>query len=168
MGKSQDNSIPTQSWKFWGTLLSLFALVMILTMWKDWWLTAEKPNALFYVFVPILSTLGGVLSMYGVGKISNQAITFLTMLAISVSANTLMQVVENILKITYYQIWKYPGFLYIIIVIPLDFLLMVYGLVRWGKLKSWMAVILTIFDFVGSIVTVMLLTDVVGLTTPGS
>jgi hypothetical protein len=168
MGTSQDNRIPTQSWKFWGTLFFLFVLVMILTMWKDWWLTAEKPNALFYIFVPILSILGGVLSMYGVVKISKQAITILTMLAISVGTNTLMQVVENILKITYYQVWKYPGFLYIIIVIPLGFLLMVYGLVRWGKLKSWMAVILTIFDFVGSIVTGILLTDVIGLTTPGS
>ena len=165
---SQDSGLTTQTWRFWIALFLLFTVVMILTMLKDLWLTTEEPNVLFYIFVPILSILGGVLSMYGVAKISRQTITFLTMLAISLGANTLMQVVENISKIVYYRIWEYPGLLYILFVIPLGFLLMVYGLVRWGKVSGWMAVILTVSDFVGSLVTGILLTDVVGLTTPGS
>ena len=165
---SQDSGLVTQTWRFWIALFILFAVVMILTMLKDLWLTTEEPNVLFYIFVPILTILGGVLSMYGVAKISRQTITFLTMLAISLGANTLMQVVENITKIVYYLIWEYPGLLYIVFVIPLGFLLMVYGLVRWGKVSGWMAVILTVSDFVGSLVTGILLTDVVGLTTPGS
>ena len=165
---SQDSGLVTHAWRFWIALFLLFTVVMILTMLKDLWLTTEEPNVLFYIFVPILTILGGVLSMYGVAKISRQTITFLTMLAISLGANILMQVVENISKIVYYRIWEYPGLLYILFVIPLGFLLMVYGLVRWGKVSGWMAVILAVFDFVGSMVTVILLTEVIGLTTPGS
>jgi hypothetical protein len=41
---SQENEIPTHSWTFWGILLFLFLLVMILTVAKDWWLTTEQPN----------------------------------------------------------------------------------------------------------------------------
>ena len=168
MEASKDNELPRQSWRFWVTLSLLFSIVMVLTMLKDWWLTTDKPNVLFYIFVPILSILGGVLSMYGVAKIIRRTIKFLTILAISLCANTLMQVVENIMKIIYYRIWEYPGLLYIVVVIPLGFLLMVYGLIRWGKVKSWTAIILTVFDFVGSMIIGILLTDVIGLTTPGS
>jgi hypothetical protein len=164
----QESVLPIRSRKFWLILSFLFALVMVLTMLKDWWLSTEKPNVLFYLFVPILSILGGALSMYGVAKIGKQSIVFLTLLAISLGVNTIMQVVENFMKITYYLVWEYPGLLYIIFVILVGFLLMVYGLVRWGKAKSWMAVVLAIFDFVGSIMIGILLTDVIGLTTPGS
>ncbi len=168
METHQSSNIPTQTKRFWILLFSLFVLVMILTMLKDWWLTADNPNVLFYLLVPILSILGGVLSMYGVAKISKQTITFLTLFAISMGANTLMQVVENLLKITYHKIWEYPGLLYVVIVIPLGFLLMIYGLIRWGKVKGWIALILAGFDFVGSMAVGILLTEVLGLTTPGS
>jgi hypothetical protein len=168
MLSEQKNTLPTKSGKFWGILISLFSVVMILTMLKDWWLTTEKPNVLFYIFVPLLSILGGVLSMYVIVKISKQTITFLTMLAISIGMNTLMQIVENVMKITYYRIWEYPGLLYVGIVILLGFLLMIYGLIRWGRVKNWMAVILAVADFIGSMVVGAILTDVIGLTTPGS
>jgi hypothetical protein len=168
MGMHKNSELPLHSRKFWGVLLILFLIVMVLTMLKDWWLTSEEPNILFYMLVPFISILGGVLSMYGMAKISKQSITFLTMLAISLGVNTLMQIVENLMKIVYYLMWEYPGFLYIIIVIPLGFLLMIYGLVRWGKLKSWMALILTMADFIGSMIIGILMTDVLGITTPGS
>ena len=74
------------------------------------------------------------------------------MLAISVGANTIMQVVENVLKITYYLLMEYPGWLYILIVIPMGFVLMAFGLVKWGKVKVWKAILLTVFDFVGSMI----------------
>lgn len=160
--------MPIQSRKFWGLLLTLFTAVMVLTMLKDWWLTAEAPNILFYIFVPALSILGGVVSMYALARISKQAITFLTLLAISVGANTVMQVVEIIMKLIYHLLWEYPGFLYIVLVIPLGFLLIAYGLIRWGNVKWWMAVIMAIADFIGGMVIGILLTDVIGLTTPGS
>ena len=90
------------------------------------------------------------------------------MLAISVGANTIMQVVENVLKITYYLLMEYPGWLYILIVIPMGFVLMAFGLVKWGKVKVWKAILLTVFDFVGSMIIGIILTDLIGLTTPGS
>ena len=165
---NKGGELPVHSRKFWGVVLILFLILMVLTMLKDWWLTSEEPNILFYMLVPFVSILGGVLSMYAVVKIGKQSITFLTLLAIGLGANTLMQVVENLMKIIYYLVWEYPGLLYIIIVIPLGFLLMVYGLVRWGKLRGWMAFILTFADFIGSMIVGILLTDVIGITTPGS
>ena len=165
---NKGGELPVQSRKFWGVLLILLLILMVLTMLKDWWLTSEEPNILFYILVPFTSILGGVLSMVAVTKITKQSIAFLTMLAISLGANTLMQVVENLMKIVYYLVWEYPGLLYIIIVIPLGFLLMFYGLVRWGKLRGGMAFILTIADFIGSMIIGILMTDVIGITTPGS
>jgi hypothetical protein len=164
----QDSVLPVRSCKFWVTLLALFSVVIVLTMLKDWWLTTEEPNILFYLIVPISSVFGGVLSMCSVARFYKLTITFTIMLAISMVTNTIMQVVENVSKIIYYFIWEYPGYLYILFVIPSGFLLMVYGLVRWGKVTRWMAVILAVFDIVGSIATAILLTDVIGLTTPGS
>jgi hypothetical protein len=168
MKSSQDSRLVTQSRGLWVALFLLFVVIMILTMLKDLWLTTEEPNVLFYIFVPILSVLGGVLCMYGVSRVSGQTITFLTLFAISLGTNTLMQIVENVTKIIYYLVWEYPGFLYIVFVIPLGFLFLGYGLVRWGIVSRRMAVILAMFDFVGSMVTAILLTDVIGLTTPGS
>jgi len=106
MKNSQDISISTQSRRFWIVLSLLFVAIMVLTMAKDWWLTAEKPNVWFYIIVPILTILGGALSMYGVAKIGKQPITFLTLFAISLSANTLMQAVENVMKVIYHRIWE--------------------------------------------------------------
>jgi len=45
---------------------------------------------------------------------------------------------------------------------------MLYGLVRWGKVNGWTAVLLTIFDFIGSMMVGIVLTEAIGLTTPGS
>jgi hypothetical protein len=168
MESSRGHRIPTQSGRFWGILMSLFAIVMVVTIWKDEWLTREQPNLWFYIFVPILTILGGVLSMYVIVKMWKQTITFLTMFAISVGVNIFMQVVENVMKIIYYRVWEYPDLLYIVLVIPAGFLLMVYGLIQWGQIKPWTAVGLTFFDFAGSMLVGILLTDVMGLTTPGS
>ena len=164
----REGNLPVHSRKFWGLLLSIFTAVMVLTMLKDWWLTEKAPNILFYIFVPPLSILGGVLSMVAVARISRQATTFLTLLAISVGANTVMQVVEIIMKMIYYLLWEYPGLLYIVVVIPLGFLLLAYGLVRWGNVKWWLATMMTIADFIRGMAIGILLTDVIGITTPGS
>ena len=149
-------------------LLLFFVVVMALTMWKDWWLTGEKPNILFYIFVPSISILGGVLGMFGVAKLCKQPPTFLEMLAIIIGVNTIMQVVEIVLKVIYYLVWEYPGLLYVVIVFLLGFLLGVYGLARWGRVKGWMAAVFMLVELVGEIVTAMLLTGLLGLTTPGS
>ena len=168
MKQNHKENLPLKNRVFWFILLSLFGAVMVITMLKDLWLTGERPNIWFSLFVPILSILGGVLCMFGAGKIFKQSVSFLTLLAISLGANTIMQVVENITKITYYKLWEYPGILYVILVIPLGFLLIVAGLMRWGKIKFWNALLFALVDMVGSIVVGSILTDVIGLTTPGS
>ena len=100
--------------------------------------------------------------------LTKQAVQFLTLLAISLGANTIMQVVENITKIIYHRVWAYPGILYLIVVLPLGFILLILGLIRWGKVKPWMAILFVICDFIGSMIAGVVLTDVIGLTTPGS
>ena len=168
MQDTRDHQSFSRSWRFWAAALLAFASVMILTMLKDWWLTSEEPNVLFYVFVPLLSMLGGVFGMYGAARVSRQAISFLALLAISLGANIGLQVVENLAKVVYYRVWQYPGMLYVATVLPLGVLLLAYGLIRWGKIRMRMAAIMAITDLAGSIVVATLLSDVVGLTTPGS
>jgi hypothetical protein len=99
MKSKQERRIPTKSWRFWGILVFLFTTILILTLWKDWWLTRETPNIWFYIIVPISTTLGGVICMYAVAKIRKQIITFSTLFTIRLGANTLIQVIENITKI---------------------------------------------------------------------
>ena len=141
---------------------------MVLTMLKDLWLTGDQPNVLFYIFVPIVTIVSGVSCMYLFARLTKQAVQFLTLLAISLGANTIMQVVENVTKIIYHRVWAYPGILYLIVVLPLGFILLILGLIRWGKVKPWMAIIFVICDFIGSMIAGVVLTDVIGLTTPGS
>jgi hypothetical protein len=83
----QDSVLPVRSCKFWVTLLALFSVVIVLTMLKDWWLTTEEPNILFYLIVPISSVFGGVLSMCSVARFYKLTITFTIMLAISMVTN---------------------------------------------------------------------------------
>ena len=154
--------------KFWVTLICLYILVMILTLLKDDWLTGNKPNPFFYLFVPTLSIVGGVLSMYGVAKLGKQSIQFLNLLAISLGVNMFMQIIENITKLIYYLVWEYPGWLYLILVLVMGFILMVYSLTRWGKIRMWKAVLFAVADFIGSLIVVVTLTEIVGITTPGS
>ena len=68
MSTNPDCNLPKPSYKLLGLLFALFIIVMVLTIVKDWWLTAEEPNILFYIFVPILSILGGVLSMVAAAR----------------------------------------------------------------------------------------------------
>jgi hypothetical protein len=46
--------IPTNSKYLWLSLTGLLVLVMLVTIYKDWRLTGEQPNVLFYLFVPLI------------------------------------------------------------------------------------------------------------------
>jgi hypothetical protein len=37
-----------------------------------------------------------------------------------------------------------------------------------GKIRDWAAITLTIFEFMGSMIAGVILTDIIGITTPGS
>lgn len=168
MKNANSKRIPTQSGVFWSILAVFFIGIMVLTMWKDWWLTGQSPNMLFYLFVPSLSGLCGVISMYGVARFSHHPITFLELLAITVGVNTMMQVMEILLKLVYYRLWEYPGLLYVIIVLPTGILLMVSVLGRWGNVGRLRAIFLTGVNLASDMAMGMFLTHVIGLTTPGS
>lgn len=168
MDKSEERSIASDSPHFWISLGSLFIVIMILTMWKDQWLTGNAPNVLFYAIVPLISVLAGSLGMFGFAKLIKVAIAFAEILAIIVCVNLIMQVVEIVLKLAYYLLWEYPGLLYLGIVIPMGFLLGAYGLVRWGRVKWWKATILMMIELVSELVAATILTSLPGLSTPGS
>ena len=168
MDDAQIRHIPTSSRRFWVWLLVLFVIVIGLTMLKDWWLTGEKPNILFYLVVPPASMLGAVLCMFWVVKVSNQPISFLEILAIIISVNLVMQGLEIVLKLIYYRLWEYPGWLYFVIVIPAGFLLGVYGLVRWSRVKVGKAAVLMAVGLAGELVTAALVSSIFGLSTLGS
>ena len=127
IGTNLSNRLPTQSRSFWIWLLSFFVITLVLTMLKEQWLTGDEPNVAFYAIVPSLSILGGVLSMFAAARAGRQSLTFLAMLAISIGANTVMQILEIALKLVYHLLWQYPGLLYIVLVLPLGFLLLVCG-----------------------------------------
>lgn len=46
------NAIPTQSRLLWILLVALLVIVMVATMWKDWYVTGLAPNPVFYLLVP--------------------------------------------------------------------------------------------------------------------
>ena len=146
----------------------LFAAAMLLTVWKDWWLTGEEPVALFYLIVPAVSMLGGVLSMYAAVKLGKLPITFLELLAVVICVNIAMQVVEIILKLIYYLAWEYPGWLYLVIVIPAGIAIGVFALARWCGVRWKAAVILMLVELIGEMAAGMILTNITGLSTPGS
>lgn len=168
MGLVKSSTIPTKSRRFWILLLFLFITVLVLTMWKDWWLTGDEPNVLFYIFVPPISVLCGVLCVYGVARIIKLSLDFLDILAIIIGLNVFMQLVEIILKLIYYLWWEYPGMLYMVIVLPLGLLLGIFGLMRWGNVTGWKAAFLMVAELIGELVAAGILSGVLGVTTPGS
>jgi len=146
-----------------------FIVVMAMTMYKDWLLTGEAPNLFFYLFVPLVSMLGGVLVVAGVAKAMKQTLTFWETAVIVLVVNIVMQIiVENLLKIVYYYVWEYPGMLWVLFTFPFGLALMWYGLARWGRLKGWIAALLTLVELLGEIFAGVLFISLTGLSTPGS
>lgn len=166
--EEQTSRIPTHSWRFWAVLLFLFVIVIGLTMWKDWWLTGDEPNILFYLIVPAGSMVGGVLCMFWVVKVRSLSLTFLELLAVMIGVNLVMQGMEIVLKLIYHLVWEYPGWLYIAIVFPFGFLLGVYGLVRWVRINWGAAAVLMAVGLAGELLTAGLISSIFGLTTSGS
>jgi len=164
----RSKTLPIHNRNFWLLLCSICVLVMFTTIFKDEWLTSREPNLLFYVIVPTLTILSGVLGMFAISLFFRQAVPFLDFLAISLIVNTIMQLAENILKLVYYLLWEYPGILYIFLVIPGGFILMTAGLKRWTKLDLWLALLLTTVDFIIGLAVGIFLTEFISITTPGS
>lgn len=160
--------IPVHSIQMWASLGLALIVVMVATMYKDWWLTGDAPNIWFYVFMPPADILGGTLAMYLAVKVFRQMPKFLELLAITLGVTICMQVMEIITKLVYHKVWEYPGFLYFLLVFPLWFLLTSYALVRFTGLRWKMALLVSVLGFIGSLLFVGLFQSITGLETPGS
>jgi len=160
--------LPTRSKSLWLSLGALFVIVMALTVYKDWRLTGERPNVYFYLLVPPVSILGGVLASSATAKLIKQSLTFLDTVAILVSVNILMQASEIVLKLIYHLVWHYAGFLYTALTVSLGIGLMVVGFARQIGVKWRMALVLALAGFIGEAMAGGLFTIMTGLSTPGS
>ena len=161
-------SIPTRSRTFWITLGAALIVVMGLTLAKDWWLTGDKPNVLFYLFVPPVDILGAAAVIALTGNLFGQELAFLDVLALNMGISILMQLVEIVAKLIYYRVHPYSGLLYLAFTFALYPFLLGYALMRWGKLRPWIAFALAVAGLIGSWLVVVLFTSITGLSTPGS
>jgi hypothetical protein len=141
---------------------------MGISMLKDWWLTGDEPNIWFYLIVPAADTVGSATFMFLSARLFRQKAIFLEYLAITLGVAILMQTMEIVTKLVYYKIWVYPGWLYFVFVFPLWFILITYALVRFTRAKWGMALLISVLDFIGSLLVGGLFAEIIGLETPGS
>ena len=81
---------PRRLWIFWPVMVLLLAAIMGLTMVKDFHLTGDQLNVLFYILVPPVSMLGGALAGSGAARAFKQAVKFVDVLALIVYVGELL------------------------------------------------------------------------------
>ena len=163
-----DHRMPTRSRTFWIILGAALIVVMGLSLAKDWWLTGDKPDVLFYLLVPPVDILGAAAVITLTASLFGQKLAFRDVLALNMGASIVMQLVEIVAKVIYYQVQVYPGLLYLAFTFALYPFLLGYGLMRWGKLQPWIAFALAVAGLIGSWLVVVLFTSLTGLSAPGS
>jgi len=153
--------------KFWIILVLLYPPLLLLTAWKDLTYTGDEPNLLFYATVPEVGILGSSLLIYLLVKILRKPIGFLDILKIGFLTEFIFQVWENLAKVVYYEVWKYPGLLWFL-VFPLN-LALISWLFRRACGTSWaLGIFLAIIVSISGMVFGMLFASITGITTPGS
>lgn len=161
--------LPTKSGRFWLILIVGLATILLLTMRTDFWLTGQQPNALFYVIVPTVDIIGSSAGSYILSRLIHKPIKFLDALVIFLVITILMQVTCEIgLKVVYYHIWQYPGIIWIILCFGMALALTSFAFVRWTKLNWVYAILITISGYIAGTVVSILITNLTGLSTPGS
>lgn len=160
--------IPTHSKGLWGLLIILLSLVMIATMYKDWWLTGEQPSLLFYLLVPIMDILSTSLVMFLTARVFKESIPFPVVLVISLGAVIVLQILENVEKLIWYRIWQYPGILYLVFNLGLYSVVVTYSLKRWTGIRWWLAVVMAFIGLLGSLIMSGIFLSLTGINTPGS
>ena len=161
-------SAPRVKRRDWLILIVAFIIIIILTIYKDWALTGNQPNILFYILVPVISMSGSVLAGYGLIRFRRLPISFWDTLFIILVSDFIGQVYENLTKLVYYWVWSYPGWLYIAGFLPLIFTVPGFILVRWYKVNLMWALLLSLAFFIGGVVLAIGFTTLTGLDTPGS
>ncbi|NLG51157.1 MAG: hypothetical protein GX552_13700 [Chloroflexi bacterium] len=162
-----DLSRRARSCKFWILLGAALIVVTGLSLVKDWWLTGDRPNILFYLLVPLVDVLGAAAVITLTGNLFGQELAFRDVLALNMGVSIVMQLVEIIAQVIYYQVQTYPGLLYLAFSFALYPFLLGLGLVRWARLRPWIAFMLAVAGLIGSWLVVVLFTSFTGLSGPG-
>ena len=153
--------------KFWIILVLLYPPLLVLTAWKDFIYTGDEPNILFYATVPEVGILGSSLFIFLLSFVIRRGIAFIDILKIVFITEFIFQVWENLSKIVYYELWKYPGILWFL-VFPLN-LALVSWLFRRICRTSWaVAILLAFFALISGMIAGMLFAAIAGISTPGS
>lgn len=159
---------PWRSSLFWWVMGPLLVAILGLTTVKDYALTGQQPNALFYITVPVVSMAGATLGGFAMAGLLRQAVGLADMLAIVLITTFLGQVYENISKLVWYLVWEYPGWLYLLAVLALGLLVPAYCLVRWLELRWPPALVVAVSVFFGEMILGLAFVSLTGISTPGS
>jgi hypothetical protein len=106
--QNPDLIMPTYTTKLWGELILGLVAIMSLSTPKDWWLTGDKSNIWFYIFMPIIDSVGTAVVMFLVARLLWQLPKFLDFLAVTMGTAIVMQSMEIITKLIHYKVWEYP------------------------------------------------------------
>ena len=163
-----DQNTTATPWFLWAVLFVMLIIAMGLTMYSDQQLTGEPPNPQFYIIVPVLDILGTAVVTFGIARLLKHPLAFSHTLAVITGVSVIMQFAEIVEKGVYYYLWQYPGTLYFVFNFLLWLALVVYGFVRWAGLRWQTALTLAFFGFLGGLLVVGVVINILGIATPGS
>ena len=153
--------------KVWLGMLLAYPCLLALTMWKDYVVTHQMPNILFYATVPEIGMVGSCFAILLLNKLTRHDIHILDIAKIIVLSEFLFQIWENLAKVVYYWLWHYPGMLWFI-VFPLN-LWLVSALFRHISKTSWRySVVLAVVSACSSMIAGLLWMSLTGIETFGS
>lgn len=159
---------PWRSPAFWWVLVPLLVAILGLTMAKDYYLTGDRPNLVFYLTVPMVSIAGSTLGGFVAAKLLRQVVLLVDVLAISLVMAFLGQVFENSTKLVWHLVWSYPGWIYLVAILALGVLVPLWCLVHWLRLRSILALVVALGMFLGELILALAFTSFAGVSTPGS
>jgi hypothetical protein len=166
---NSESKLSPYSGLFWLILLAGLTIILLLTMVTDYWLTGQQPNPLFYIFVPPVDILGSAVASYFLAWIIHKPLKFLDTLAIFIGVTILIQTICEIgFKVVYYYVWQYPGIIWIILCFAMALGLTTFAFIRWTQLNWSYAILVTITGYLAGTAAAILITNLTGLSTPGS
>jgi hypothetical protein len=161
-------SIRSTPWFVWAALGALFIFAIALTMVSNWQLTGETPNLQSHILLPLLTILGTAVLTFGIARFLKYPLNFSQTLTVIAGASILLQFAAIIEKGIYGYVWQYPGTLYFVFNFLLWLALVVYGFVRWARLRWQTALTLAFLGFLGGLLAAGVIISLTGLSSLGS
>ena len=147
--------------------LPAYLCVLVLTMYKDYILTHHMPNILFYATVPQIGILGSCLAVALVNRMARHPMPVLGILKILFLSEFLFQIWENLAKVVYYYLWRYPGMLWFV-AFPLN-LWLVAALFHHTEEVSWRySIVLAVVAAFSGMIAGIVWMSLTGIETFGS